>query len=76
VRLSPSVAAACDEAAERAALVLEPRDEHALVRHEGLRLCREVAEGALGSNSPLEGAREGRDAREEVRQAGTHLERL
>jgi hypothetical protein len=46
------------------------------VRHEGLRLRREVAEETLGVELSLEGAREGRDAREEIRQAGTHLERL
>jgi hypothetical protein len=79
VRLSPSAAATRDLlpfARRSASTVLEPRDEHALVRHEGLRLCREVAEETLGVELPLEGAREGRDAREEVRQAGTHLERL
>src|SRR5262249_6719215 len=60
------------EAAERPPLVLEPGDEHPLVRHERLRPRREILKKTLRVELPLERARNRGAARKELRLLGTH----
>jgi len=60
------------EGAERAPLVLEPGDEHAVVRHQRLRARGKLLQKALRVERAFEGARERRHAREEIRCSRAH----